>query len=338
MLDRKTGVKANSTDTLYSYWKADVATATDYYPFGMEMMGRTYSASIGLLGKFGFNGQQKDDEIAGIGNSLDFGARMYNPRLARLGMSVDPLFMKFPSLSTYQFAQNNPVSMVDIEGKRGMYFTKIIDLRTGITTLSLHTTNELMPRVEAKGAVFDTKSWHDFGAFTTLVIDRDGSRHANPTSYVLSPTSKSTTSWNLIPQTDEPTRTKDAGKFDGWIMISPDADGSDNFLNPKAGKNVNVFKVDGILAAFGMSSGELPTSASAKFENIADVVEHINNSLDAGGKFGDAWNAGKDELSNRKTMDGSVHCNTCNANYERENGTMTYDRSDQPAIDTQESH
>ena len=31
----------------------------------------------------GFNGKENDDEIKGVGNSLDFGARMYDSRLGR---------------------------------------------------------------------------------------------------------------------------------------------------------------------------------------------------------------------------------------------------------------
>ena len=33
--------------------------------------------------EFGFNGKLKDNEIAGVGNSLDYGFRMQDTRLAR---------------------------------------------------------------------------------------------------------------------------------------------------------------------------------------------------------------------------------------------------------------
>jgi len=39
--------------------------------------------------RFGFNGQEKDDELKGEGNSYDFGARIYNPRLG-IFLSPDP--------------------------------------------------------------------------------------------------------------------------------------------------------------------------------------------------------------------------------------------------------
>jgi RHS repeat-associated protein len=100
----------------------------------MLMPGRTYSASIGLAGRFGFNGQQKDNEIAGTGNSLDFGARQHDTRLARLNWSVDPLAKKFPGQSPYLFANNNPNLYVDEEGKHGVVYTQITD-KQGYTTM-----------------------------------------------------------------------------------------------------------------------------------------------------------------------------------------------------------
>lgn len=39
--------------------------------------------------RYGFQGQEKDDEIKGEGNSYDFGARMYDPRVGRC-LSYDP--------------------------------------------------------------------------------------------------------------------------------------------------------------------------------------------------------------------------------------------------------
>ena len=55
--------------------------------------------------RFAFNGMEKDDEVKGLGNSLDFGARMYDPRLGRW-LSLDPLQQKYPFASPYNFALN----------------------------------------------------------------------------------------------------------------------------------------------------------------------------------------------------------------------------------------
>jgi RHS repeat-associated protein len=66
--------------------------------------------------RFGFNGQEKDNETKGVGNSYDFGARIYDSRLGRW-MSMDPLMAIFPSSSPYVFALNSPIYYYDIEGK-----------------------------------------------------------------------------------------------------------------------------------------------------------------------------------------------------------------------------
>ncbi len=59
-----------------------------------------------------------DNEVSGTGNQYDYGFRIYNPRLGKF-LSVDPLTRKFPMLTPYQFASNNPIWMVDIDGLEG---------------------------------------------------------------------------------------------------------------------------------------------------------------------------------------------------------------------------
>ena len=43
--------------------------------------------------RFGFNGKENDNEVKGAGNSVDFGARIYDSRLGRW-MSVDSLIVQ----------------------------------------------------------------------------------------------------------------------------------------------------------------------------------------------------------------------------------------------------
>lgn len=51
------------------------------------------------------------------GSCLDFGARMYDPRLGRW-LAVDPLDAKYPSLSPYSFAGNTPIMANDPDGEK----------------------------------------------------------------------------------------------------------------------------------------------------------------------------------------------------------------------------
>lgn len=61
-------------------------------------------------------GKENDNEVKGTGNSVDFGARIYDPRLGRW-MSVDPLQKKYPNLSPYEFCAGNPILFIDPDGK-----------------------------------------------------------------------------------------------------------------------------------------------------------------------------------------------------------------------------
>jgi RHS repeat-associated protein len=120
--DMKISTTAN--DSLAPF-KADVLAAYSHYPFGMLQPGM-YSEA-GTPYRFGFNGMLRDDEVKdlggytvppneGIGNSYDFGARMYDPRVARF-FSLDPMKDKFSWQSSYVFAANNPVKFIDKDGK-----------------------------------------------------------------------------------------------------------------------------------------------------------------------------------------------------------------------------
>ena len=66
--------------------------------------------------RYGFNGMEKDDEMKSNGNSYDFGARMYDPRLARWS-SVDPIAVKYSGKSPYNAISNNPMTFTDPDGK-----------------------------------------------------------------------------------------------------------------------------------------------------------------------------------------------------------------------------
>lgn len=77
----------------------------------MLMPGRKY----GALGRYGFNGKENDNEVKGEGNQIDYGERVYDPRIGRF-LSTDPLSKSFPWYSPYQYAGNNPILFIDIDG------------------------------------------------------------------------------------------------------------------------------------------------------------------------------------------------------------------------------
>lgn len=55
---------------------------------------------------------EKDDEVAGSGNSYTTHFRQYDPRLGRW-LSLDPAMAKYPDQSPYVAFNNNPIYWVD---------------------------------------------------------------------------------------------------------------------------------------------------------------------------------------------------------------------------------
>jgi RHS repeat-associated protein len=74
----------------------------------------TYASSY----RFGYNGQEKDNELKGEGNSLNYTFRMYDTRIARF-FAVDPISSQYPELTPYQAASNSPIINIELEGLEG---------------------------------------------------------------------------------------------------------------------------------------------------------------------------------------------------------------------------
>ena len=66
--------------------------------------------------RYGFQNQEKDDEIKGAGNSVNYKYRMHDPRVGRF-FAVDPLIKKFPYYSSYAFSGNRVIDAIELEGK-----------------------------------------------------------------------------------------------------------------------------------------------------------------------------------------------------------------------------
>jgi|SRR5690554_1260272 len=68
--------------------------------------------------RYGFQGQEMDDEVKGEGNSINYKYRMHDPRVGRF-FAVDPLAKGLPFYSPYNFAFNKPILMIDKNGLHG---------------------------------------------------------------------------------------------------------------------------------------------------------------------------------------------------------------------------
>ena len=112
-------INDRKTDTLISsvrYYNAVVISASDYYPFGMGIDSRTYTATTY---RYGFNGKENDKETG----EQDYGMRIYDPRIGRF-LSVDPISNNYPWYTPYQFAGNKPIWAIDLDGLEEVFMNE----------------------------------------------------------------------------------------------------------------------------------------------------------------------------------------------------------------------
>jgi hypothetical protein len=103
--DKKLQVSTNTTST--AYFEADVQTVQDYYAFGMQMPGRKMSGGY----RYGLNGIEKLNDVAGEGNHYTALFGEYDSRLAKR-WNLDP--KPNMSVSSYSIFENNPITFSDV--------------------------------------------------------------------------------------------------------------------------------------------------------------------------------------------------------------------------------
>ena len=116
-----------------------VIEASDYYPFGKRIQvtapvsepvgGSQYAsepavapvapatsvASTSSPNRWRFSGKEDQSFLGASIPLLDFGARMYNPAIARW-TAADPLSEKYHGISPYAYCLGNPISIIDPNG------------------------------------------------------------------------------------------------------------------------------------------------------------------------------------------------------------------------------
>lgn len=108
---------ANHYDHNAQHFTTHTAQAQDYLPFGMLMPGRKYTNPVGMEKyRYGYNTQEKVDEIAGIGNHYTAEYWEYSPRVVHR-WNVDPV--TYPWHSSYVINNNNPIIFTDPLGLFG---------------------------------------------------------------------------------------------------------------------------------------------------------------------------------------------------------------------------
>ncbi|MBN8574209.1 MAG: hypothetical protein J0M05_09885 [Candidatus Kapabacteria bacterium] len=88
-----------------------ICNFANYYSFEMEHTGTAGSYDLSSDYRYGYNGKEKDDEIKGEANSLDYSARIYDPRVG----STDSKERDMPEWNPYCLSISNPIYFIDTD-------------------------------------------------------------------------------------------------------------------------------------------------------------------------------------------------------------------------------
>src|SRR5690554_6099449 len=117
-----------------------IRQAGTYYLDNIKMY-RTYQDTVFVGGfdvdmayRYGFQGQEKDDEVKGQGNSVNYKYRMHDPRVGRF-FAVDPLAPDYPHNSPFAFSENVVISHVELEGLEKVFYYNVYK-KGGMTVTS----------------------------------------------------------------------------------------------------------------------------------------------------------------------------------------------------------
>ena len=96
-----------------SYLTNDLGQTTQiiaYMPYGEDWVNRNFTQNF--RSNYKYNGKEKDPESG----YYNYGARYYGGNLP-IWLSVDPLSDKYPHLTPYNYCANNPIMLVDPDGR-----------------------------------------------------------------------------------------------------------------------------------------------------------------------------------------------------------------------------
>ena len=234
--------------------------------------------------RFGFNGKENDNEVKGIGNSVDFGARIYDSRLGRW-LSVDPQFQSQPGWSPYKAFLDNPVIFVDPGGETEVVTVIVNDQRTGkTTTMSIIKSGDVMTDgvrhpvtswYDVCGYHYETK-YYDFETIYTINIAPDGKVTSSSTIDIKNTSKSKCTVFGLRAPYD---RKQTELEVQGGIMFTSSVfKGGTNWVVKKKSAAVNIEDIDallGMISAAGLDKG-------TALKSLTETVEYISDSFEAG--------------------------------------------------------
>ena len=147
-----------------THYEVEVASASDYDPFGNLLQGHNQISPGGTAYRYGFSGLERDDDIKGAGNSYYTNARLFDPRVGRW-LSPDPV--QVSDSSPFVGFSNNPLRHSDpggtapgdsIKDKMGAVQSRtVIDDKTLVATAAWQAKQNRYAGLSAE----QTSAWKD---------------------------------------------------------------------------------------------------------------------------------------------------------------------------------
>lgn len=234
---------------------------------------------------------EKDNEIKGQGNSYDFGARLYDPRVGRW-LSRDALEGKKPYLSPYQAFKNSPLIFNDPDGKDEYLTIVIDDKRTGRkTTIEVEKAISTKIRTDWKekngGTSIASYDYYDYRTTITMTIDEEGKKSIDTQYKIMyengvkdndfvgsnySPKPKPDLMYTLFNSNLE----CEGGSQKGGLRLTTE-DGEVSRTKYIAENDVKSVNIDAIRAAFGAKGKSLakPSEVEEGVEIISELYKEV---------------------------------------------------------------
>ncbi len=105
-------MKQPTTESGLAPFSAVLSSYANYYPYGMMQPDRSWQ---GGGWRYGYQGQEQDNAISGLGNLISFRYRADDSRIGRF-WSIDPLSDKYPWNSPFAFSENRTIDGIELEG------------------------------------------------------------------------------------------------------------------------------------------------------------------------------------------------------------------------------
>ena len=126
-----------------------IVQVNDYYPYGNLIDGIMYQAANPDTNMYRYNGKHWEEAFKL--NLYDYNKRWFDPQIGRF-IEIDRLSDSFPNLTNYQFASNNPIRFIDLDGLEATTPTILSN-----TVPKDATTVAKIPISDAQGTVISAK-------------------------------------------------------------------------------------------------------------------------------------------------------------------------------------